>query len=192
MALTYDHISRDIRAMIFGLDGTSINGFFDYVSATGNMISAPMLLPLLAFELQAFRYDEQLYEFVEDLEKVEKSIGMRHFALSREDIDWVETDALPNWRDADLSERTRILNTLVSKLAFTKLHIENTASLLEFLTEEAKAFRDYCLTEKKETLALTQNTLLSKLAQLRMSVKCLTRRCPYIEKRISAQVQTVS
>jgi hypothetical protein len=123
---------KEVRAMIFGLDKQSIEDLFSYVSSAMDLQVTPLLLPTLAMEQRLLQYRNDIAQIVDEIFAVEKSIGMRRYALQRRDV---ASEPPRQWRDADLLSLAATVNTIISMIAFESLHLENGSSLLEFLTE---------------------------------------------------------
>jgi hypothetical protein len=135
MALTYSSKLKEVRAMIFGLEKQSIEDLFSYVSSAMDFHPAPLLLPTLAMEQRLLQYRDNVRDIISVIYKVEKSTGMRRYALQTQDVD---SETPRNSKDGDLVGHATSMNTIISSIAFLSLHLENGIAFLEYVTEIQK------------------------------------------------------
>ncbi|KAI0096585.1 hypothetical protein GGR51DRAFT_543135 [Nemania sp. FL0031] len=185
IALTFNVNTGKIRALIFGAESGLLTRLFEHLGYVSTRPFWPMLIPILAMELQAHWFSRTLMKCQDNIHSIEASTGMRQFNYSHEKRE----PTPPDWKTLDLIAITRDLSSFLSRIAFLEMQAETSAYLMQQIAETTALIT--------KTSALDESSIDSlykvspRLENVRNLYLGLASRCRYLTKRTNAQAQTV-
>ena len=187
MALTFDHQTGKVRALIFGTK-EPLSDLFDYLRSLSPLPFGPMTIPTIALELQVKRFNDVIKTCENDIYKIEIKTGMRQFNHPHE----VKESQMEDRKSLDLIDVTRNLSSFLSRFAHLKMQAETGAYLVhqlqlsvEFLIAELEKMK-----EEKSKID-SQHHILSKLEDIGSWFVGIQALCCYLTQRTEAKTQTV-
>jgi hypothetical protein len=154
---------------------------FDIISSSSNLSTGPMCIPLIAMQLQARWFTDTINELHSNIYDVETSTGMRRFDNSNKN-----SPEKQDWRQLNLIDFTRSLNSILTRLAFLRLQAETSCYLIEQMQISTKAIET-----TNSTVAREESYLYHKANYIQGLFRGIKARCNYLTERVQAQVQTV-
>jgi hypothetical protein len=176
--------------MMFGSPVDSLDTLDKSLQATKDAIIEPLLLPIVLLEEQLQSRNASVRSCHREIFDVECSTRMRT-GLQKWGYE-EHFQVINNLAKSDLTRVTQILNSVISRLAFSKMHCHNSASMLKFVDENLNSLRSTTASKIAADYSYNNDPLIAKIQHLTSWCEGIDSRCTYIIKRAEAQVQTVN
>ncbi|KAI1740910.1 hypothetical protein F4680DRAFT_465106 [Xylaria scruposa] len=182
IASTFNIKTGKNRILIFGAESGFLIKLFKHAGSVSCRPYWPILVPILAMELQAHWFTGTLKKCHDSVHAIEERTGMRQFNYSHEK----RNSSPQNWKTLDLISITRDLSSLLSRIAFLEMQAETSAYLLQQISQTTES-----IVEKLDLDGCSIDDPYPKLEDVRNRYLGLASRCRYLAKRTNAQAQTV-
>ncbi|KAJ3567048.1 hypothetical protein NPX13_g6906 [Xylaria arbuscula] len=183
IALTFNVKSGKSRALIFGADYGLLTGLFECMGGISTRRYWPMLIPILAMEVQVHSFNRGLMVCHDGIYSIESRTGMRRFDYS------LENSSPQDWKTLDLISITRDLSSFLSIAAFLEMQAETSAYLMQQIAQTTESITEVSASDERYIDHLYE--VSPRLENARNLYLGLASRCRYLTKRINAQAQTV-
>ncbi|GAW25031.1 putative Mg2+ transporter -like Zinc transport protein [Rosellinia necatrix] len=188
IAITFGLRTGKTRVLIFGVEPSSLSELFAYLHSLSPQPYGPMVIPIVAMELQAQGLGVTIKNCQDRIHSVEIATGMRQFNYLHER----KSTSTQDWKSLDLISVTRDLSGFLSRFAFLKMQAETGAYLVQQMARTTESL--IVRSGKGQTLfdIDDQYDILSKLEHVHSWFLGIAARCRYLSERTAAQSQTVN
>lgn len=185
--MTFDFGTGKTRVLIFGVETSSLSELFAYLRSMSYQARGPMVVPLVAMELQAQSVTMTVKNCQDRIHVIETATGMRQFNFPHER----KGASTQDWKSLDLVSVTRDLSSFMSRFAFIKMQAETGAYLVQQMARTTKSLIKRIGKGQIGLEADDQRDIISKLEHIESWYLGIAARCRYLSERTTAQSQTV-